>query len=82
MAIPVTAEIRGFAGIHVPAKFHVFAGILYRDYTLNLVIFLRTINNETTQITNQNRSKKLLYLTNPLQIQNQYKCVPNNMTIY
>ena len=90
MVIPVTAGIRGFAGIPVPAKFHFFAGIPYRDLTLNLVIktcqkikifqqkfdkktskishrfqakrrnFLHTINNETTQIINENRSKKLL----------------------
>ena len=32
VAIPVTAGIRGFAGIPVPA------GIPYRDFTLNLVI--------------------------------------------
>ena len=32
VAIPVTA------GIPVPAKFHFFAGIPYRDFTLNLVI--------------------------------------------
>ena len=38
MAIPVTAGIRGFAGIPVPAKFHLFGGIPYRDLTLNLVI--------------------------------------------
>ena len=44
MAIPVTAEIRGFAGIHVPAKFHFFTGILYRDYTLNLVIKFKFFN--------------------------------------
>ena len=89
MAIPVTAGIRGFAGIPVPAKFYFFAGNPYRDFTLNLVIkicqkikifqqnfykrhkikhrfqakslyFLHAINNETTQITNENISKKLL----------------------
>ena len=38
VAIPVTAGNRGFAGIPVPAKFHFFAGIPYRDFTLNLVI--------------------------------------------
>ena len=38
VAIPVTVRIRGFAGISVPAKFHFFAGIPYRDFTLNLVI--------------------------------------------
>ena len=38
VAIPVTAGIRGLAGIPVPAKFHFFAGIPYRDFTLNLVI--------------------------------------------
>ena len=38
MAIPVTAGIRGFAGIPAPAKFHFFAGIPYRDFTLNLAI--------------------------------------------
>ena len=38
VAIRVTARIRGFAGIPVPAKFHFFAGIPYRDYILNLVI--------------------------------------------
>ena len=32
MAIPVSAGIRGFAGIPVPAKFHFFAGIPYRDF--------------------------------------------------
>ena len=38
VAIPVTAGIRGFSGIPVPAKFHFFAGIPYRDFTHNLVI--------------------------------------------
>ena len=38
MAIPVTAGIRGFAGIPVPAKFHFFAWISYRDFTVKLVI--------------------------------------------
>ena len=38
VAIPVTARIRGFAGIPVPAKFHFFARIPYQDFTLNLVI--------------------------------------------
>ena len=38
MTIPVTAGIRGFAGIPVLAKFHFFARIPYRDFTLNLVI--------------------------------------------
>ena len=34
VATPVTARIRGFAGIPVPAKFHFFAGISYRNFTL------------------------------------------------
>ena len=38
VAISVTAGMRGFAGIPVPAKYHFFAGIPYRDFTLNLVI--------------------------------------------
>ena len=38
MANPVTSGIMGFAGIPVPAKFHFFAGISYRDFTFNLVI--------------------------------------------
>ena len=38
VAIPVTAGIRAYARIPVPAKFHFFAGIPYRDFTLNLVI--------------------------------------------
>ena len=38
MAISVTAGIRGFAEIPVPANFLFFAGIPYRDFTLNLVI--------------------------------------------
>ena len=38
MAIPVTGGIMGFAGIPVPAKFHFFAGIPNRNFTLNLVI--------------------------------------------
>ena len=38
VAIPVTAGIRGFARIPVPAKCYFIAGIPYRDYTLNLVI--------------------------------------------
>ena len=38
VAIPVTARIRGFAGVPVPAKFHFFAGIPYRYFTPNLVI--------------------------------------------
>ena len=38
LAIPVTAGIRGFAGIPVPEKFHFFTGIPYRDFTLNFVI--------------------------------------------
>ena len=37
VAIPVTTGIRVFAGILVPAKFHFFAGIPGRDFTLNLV---------------------------------------------
>ena len=38
MAILVTAGIRGFERIRVPAKFHFFAGIPYQDFTLNLFI--------------------------------------------
>ena len=61
VAIPVTAGIRGFAGIPVPAKFRFFAGILYRDFSLNLV--QQTFDKKHVKFTTYFKLKVVIFFT-------------------
>ena len=71
VAIPVTARIRGFAGIPVLAKLHFFAGVLYQDFTLNLVIktcqkiknFQQKFNKKHVKFNTDFKLKVLVFFT-------------------